>query len=258
MGKQKKGNKKKWGKLLLAVLIILMSLFLALLIWFGRWMQDQEQPEATGSNGTGQTQTQPEASTSEPEAFLPAVQMPVILEDGKLEIQSLFQFDGINPDSGNQTGKNIASMIFKNTSDAYLTEAKITMTLTNGKQVHFLVTDLPAGKSAMVFSTENLAIRADAACADTTCSAVFSTATPMEEQLSVQVDGLTVSVTNRSEKDLSQVVVYCRSPLGEEYFGGVTYPYVIKNLPAHGTATVDAVDCILGIAEVVRVEINNE
>ena len=52
---------------------------------------------------------------------------------------------------------------------------------------------------------------------------------------------------------IDEVVVYCHSDLGDQYFGGITYNYTVKSIPANGTAEIDAVDCILGLAKVVRI-----
>ena len=209
----------------------------------------------------GETAAKPEPSETPettPTVRLPAASLPMEL-DGGLSLENLFQFSGINPDSNKREGKDIAAILLKNTSGAYLGKADISVTLTNGKELTFTVTDLPAGKTAMAFSRENASVSAEDACSEAGCSASFEPdLAPIPDQVTVSAAGTTVTVTNRTDRELSNVVVYCRSPLEEEYFGGVAYQYIIENLPAHGTATVDAVDCILGMAEVVRVEINKE
>lgn len=206
--------------------------------------------------------TQPEETTEvsepvEPTENLPAsITFPKQVEGGKLEIESVFQFDGINPDCGYQEGENIASIVLKNTSGSYLTEANVTLTLTDGAKVHFYVSDLPADGRAMAFSTENTSIEADVGCAEVSCDAVFDvTAVSQSDKVAIVVDGMDITLTNQTGDSISEIVIYCRSPLGEEYFGGAAYQYTINDLPAFGTTTVTAVDCILGLAEVVRIVI---
>ena len=63
-------------------------------------------------------------------------------------------------------------------------------------------------------------------------------------------------MANVSDRDLKNIVVYCRSLFGDEHVGGVTYAYTIDELPAGETAAVEAWDCILGTAEVVRIAIS--
>lgn len=186
-----------------------------------------------------------------------ALDFPLLVDDGRLEINSLFPFSGINPDCNNQEGTDIASIVLKNTTDTYLTEAKLTLTLVDGTQLNFAVADLPAGASVMAFSTENLSLSANAACVSAVCEASFDgTAVTESNQVSAYTSGTVVTVINNSGQDLSQIVVYCRSLLDEDYFGGVTYAYTINDLPAGESTTVEATDCILGMAEVVRVAVN--
>lgn len=255
-------RKKKKKPVALIIVIVLVVILLAALVLFV--MPQLLYRLSGGSEESEPVQTDPyyvqETATPETtEAAEAGRVFPLALEDGRLEIDSLFPFSGINPDCGNQEGTDIAAIQLKNVSGSYLTEAKITLTLADGGQVNFAVMDLAAGKSVMAFSTENLSIPAGAVCVDAECSAVFDdTAVTMPEEVSVSVSGVTITLTNTSDENLSQVVVYCRSALGEDPFGGITYQYVVTGLPAGESTTVEASDCIMGMAEVVRVAINKE
>ena len=222
---------------------------------------------STGPSQSGQTDpapsgttapTAPSGTTAPAQIQQSVVSLPATL-DGGLKLENLFQFSGLNPDAGNQEGTDIATVLLKNTSGSYLVKADLTVTLVDGKKLTFTVTDLPPGQSAMAFSKENVSIGANAACSAVSCNTSFKSGlVPIPAQVSVAVDGTAVTLTSQTDQALSNLVVYCRCPLGEEYFGGITYQYEVQNLPPRGTVTVDAVDCILGMAEVVRVEINNE
>ncbi len=214
--------------------------------------QTEPAPSETTVPGT------PDGTTPPSQSQQSVVSLPAML-DGGLKLENLFQFSGINPDAGNQEGSDIATILLKNTSDTYLARADLTITLADGKKLTFTVTNLPSGQSAMAFSKENASIGANATCRTVNCTTSFVPGlNPIPAKISVSTDGTTVTLTNNSDQALSNLVVYCRCPLGEEYFGGITYQYEVKNLPPRGTVTVDAVDCILGMAEVVCVEINNE
>lgn len=186
-----------------------------------------------------------------------AVMLPLSLENGKLEIESLFQFDGINPDCDNQQGDNIASVLLKNTSELFLTEATVEVELSDGTKANFNVTNLPAGKSVMTFAVDNAPMSDAVFCVGVSSTAAWDS--PIEpDSIAVTVDGVTITLTNHTDKNIPEVIVYCRAPLGEEYFGGITYEYKINDLPANGTATIEAIECIMGLAEVVRVAVNYE
>lgn len=227
----------------------------------GSQPQSSEPSGSTGPSQSAQTDptpTTPSGTTAPTQSQQSVVSFPATL-DGGLKLDNLFQFSGLNPDAGNQEGTDIATILLKNTSDSYLAKADLTVTLADGKKLTFTVMDLPPGQSAMAFSKENASIGANAACSAVSCSTSFEPdLVPVPAQVSVSVDGIAVTLTNQTDQALTNLVVYCRCPLGEEYFGGITYQYEVKNLPPRGTVTVDAVDCILGITEVVRVEINNE
>ena len=210
-----------------------------------------------GEQGTAAATENAATVTVPTEAASPAVSFPFMVADGKLEIESAFQYDGLNPDCENQEGYNIAAITVKNLSETYLTHADITMTTSTGDVLRFVVTDVPAGKMAMAFAVDNASVESDTAYSDVVCEAAFDADASMnEDKITVAVEGIQVILANNTDEQIDEIVVYCRSTLGDQYFGGITYMYTVNNLPAGGTAEVMALDCILGLAEVVRIVIN--
>ena len=200
----------------------------------------------------GQTEsTNPSADDTEPATL----QLPVALEEGRLEVTSLFQSSGINPDCGNREGTDIATIALKNNSEYFLTEATVTAILADGTKIRFLATNLPSGKTAMVFSGDNISLPKDAVCVSIDCKAQWDkSGQTMPQGISASADGMMVTVMNDTAQDIPELIVYCCTPLGEVYFGGTSYKYTINDLPANGSRTFMAVDCIVGLAEVVRIE----
>lgn len=186
------------------------------------------------------------------------IEFPYVLENGSLEIESALTFDGVNPDCNNQTASDIASIVVKNTSGVHLAAANFALTASNGEVFRFSVTDLPAGASAVLFSLDNASIEEHIPYTQVSHDVQFDVDASMcEDQVSVSVEGTLITLQNNTDAELNNIVVYCRSTLGDQYFGGVTYNYTVNNLAANGTAEVDAVDCILGLAEVVRIAIDH-
>ena len=268
MGKYLKNEKKGSGKKILVIFLILAALAAAVASYL--LLDPSDVPDPGKDTAPEQTQNAAENSTTDPNEetelvetapveTLPALEYPLVLENGGLQIENLFQYEGMNPDCDYEEGKDVASAMLKNTSDAYLEEAKITLTLIDGTVVNFAVNDLPAGKTVMVFDTANTSVEADALCADASCEAKWNPdVIPLPEEIGLTVDGVAVTVTNNTGRDISELVVYCRCPLDEDYFGGIAYLYTINDLPANESTTVDAWDCLLGMAEVVRVAVNHE
>ena len=183
---------------------------------------------------------------------------PILLENGKLEIERVFLYDGMNPDCGNIQGSNITALEVRNLSAEQLEKAIITLDSDEGKTIEFTIAELPAKKSVIVFSYENVSSSADTVYGNVRCEALFNAdASIHSEKISISTDGTRITLRNNTDIEMNEIVVYCRSVLEDRYFGGITYSYTLNNLSAHGTTEIDAVDCILGFAEVVRVEINN-
>lgn len=183
---------------------------------------------------------------------------PYELEDGRLSIDSIFQFTGFNPDNENVEGENIAALTVVNQSEQHLASAQFTVKLADGAQLAFEVTDLPAGQKAMIFEKENQVYELDDVCEEITDTAEFEDASPvMADRLSAEVQETAVTLTNNSEEDLTDLLLHCHCVIDDAYFGGLTYTYPIESIPAGQSASVDAADCYLGQAAVVRVSQGN-
>lgn len=196
-------------------------------------------------------------NTDEITESIDAVMFPLVIAEGKLVIESVIQYDGLNPDCGNQEGNDIAAMTIRNLSDIYLKSAEISITLDNSNVLTFVITDLPAGKTAFAFSQENKSVEADSLYSEVIYEAAFdANATLSDDKVSVSVEGTAITLSNKTNESFSDIVVYCHSTLGDQYFGGITYTYTIQTLPANGIAEVNAVDCILGLTEVVCITVN--
>lgn len=264
--KRKKKSRLMTGVLILAGLVL--AAFLALYVMpqvLYRLSGEGNEPAAeqmeTPAESSGEIlpaenpeETAPEEPSEESD---PGVAYPVKLENGKLTLESLFHFEGMNPDCGMETGDNIAAIVLRNTSEDFLAEAKFVLELSDGSSVEFLVTNLPAGKHTMAFAPDNTQLEGDTVCVDASCSAVWSSmAEALPESVSVSVSGTTVTVTNHTGKDIPALTVYCRDPFSEGYFGGKAQEYIINNLSADAAAAVETMNSIMGMTEVVCVAIS--
>lgn len=260
----KKGKKSCKGVIAIAVLLVVaIALFAVPQVLYKLSGEDSNSSKSdylvSGMQGTESVE---DTISAESEADVniekvDALTFPLLLADGKVEIENVFQFDGINPDCNNQVGNDIAAITVKNLSDAYLASADISMISDDGVTISFAITDLPAGKTTMAFSVDNASTNTDVSYRDAFCEAVFDTDASMNDHaVSVSVDGMHITLENNTNAGIDELIVYCHSALDDQYFGGIVYTYTVNNLPANGTAELDAADCILGLAEVVRIAIN--
>lgn len=186
-----------------------------------------------------------------------AVQFPHQIEDGALEIESLFQFDGINPDCGNREGDKIAAMMIWNISGSYLKSASIWAVLDDGTEILFFVSDLPAGKGVLAFSVDNAVLKDDRECTAFRIDAVFEEQ-QIVEGLSASVDDTAITLTNETDREMIHISIFCHGVLGDMYYGGVTYTYTIDSLSAGESETVTVSECMIGVADVARIVCNEE
>lgn len=267
MGKYEKKNPRKQhkGVIIGLILVVLAAAFAAFVLPRVSlpWETEPVHFETEGSDppmdmlmtenvGTTADNTAPESETTggtSPGNDAGAVEFPHQLGDGALEIESLFQFDGINPDCGNREGEKIAAMMIRNVSGSYLKSASIRAVLDDGSEILFSVSDLPAGKTALAFSVDNAALEDDRECTAFRMDAVFEEQQSMEG-LSVSVDGTAITLTNETGREMTQISIFCHGVLGDMYYGGVTYLYTIASLPAGESETVTVAECMIGVADV--------
>lgn len=238
--RKRKSNFRKFVKLLLAALVIVIAILVISAVWKAH-KENAATEEIEGSISV------------ENEAVF-----PYELEDGKLEVNSLFQFSGQNPDCGEEDGENIASLEVVNKSGQHLANAKITVTLESGAELRFEITDLPAGQSVMVFEKNNTSYETSDKCITVEDTAEFEETTAlMEDRLAVDVQETSVTLTNTSDEDLTNLLLHCHCFVDDTYFGGLTYSYSVESIPAGQSITVQADECYLGTAAVVRINQDN-
>lgn len=214
----------------------------------------QTEPDQT-EEGTFPTEPEQTAPTEPPET-IPEL-FPVELEGGRLTVHSLFPYSGMNPDAGLAFSEDIAGLQLTNTSDEHISLAELTAVLDDGTELCFRVEDLPPGMSAMIFEPEGRTLDGDRRCVDLYGFAEFEEDPMQPELVAVSAEGIAVTLYNVSGRDLTDLRVACHGLLDGSCFGGITYIYDVASLPAGAVTVINAVDCILGEARVVRVEIGD-
>ena len=236
------------------------------------------EPEQTKPQETEPAQTQPRETeapeTEPPETAVPETQAPVVeipagemdtvaqfpltLEGGKLEIENLLQYEGINPDCGYEDGRDTAAIILKNRSGSHLAVADIELELTDGTSLHFRAEHIPAGMSVMAFEIRNQQLPDGAACGKAGSSAEFVSAPPGISGVSASFADMIVTVVN-SGQNRENLVIHCHSFFDEGiYFGGLTNKYTVETLPAQETVMVEAFDSLTGLADVICITTSEE
>ena len=186
------------------------------------------------------------------------VSFPCLLAEDSLSCTSLFQYSGDNPDCGGQAGEEIASLAVTNQSEKHLASAKLTAKLADGTKRVFQLADIPAGQTVWVFAQDNGSFTSSNTCKELKCEASFAEEPPfLADQVAVEAEGISVTLTNLTDEDLAGLTVYCHCLFDGTYFGGLTYAYPVDGIPAGESVTIQAEECYLGEAAVVRVTRNS-
>lgn len=183
---------------------------------------------------------------------------PYNLAEGRLRVDSLFQYSGLNPDCNNEEGEDIAALEIVNQSDEFCKSAEIEIAMQDGTELVFKAEDIPAGKKIWVFESSNQSIGQDDACKEIKDNSEFGEVSLMEDQVTASVEDTTITIENLTGEEITDLTVGCHCLFEDTYFGGVTYSYPTGTIPAGGQATVDAADCYMGTAEVVWISNNEE
>lgn len=255
VGKKKRKKtpkaKKKW-------LLLLVILAAALVILLVLGLTRQGETARTEISDTEELPVSLEILQEETAAEEPVTidsQLPYMLEEGRLEINSIFQYTGLNPDCNWEDGSNTGALVLINRSEEYLETVDIEVAMTDGVLLHFVIEDVPAGKIIWAFDNSNTAFDASSAIADVKTSARFLTEGGLAfEQVTASAQGTEVTLTNNTAEDLMDLQMHCHNILDGTYFGGASYSYPVEAIAAGKTVTISAEDCFMGEAAVTLLE----
>lgn len=197
-----------------------------------------------------QAANSPAESTEESEAAF-----PILLEEGKLAIKSIFQSSIPNPDNGFEEAVDMASIELVNQSDAYLEQAEIAITLEDGTALTFEVFDIPAGKTVWAFDLNNTTIAAEHPYREASSKAEFDEDYDgWEGQFQVESESAIVKLKNLTGKKQKDMKVKVHCAMDGSYFGGTSYEYNVEQIASEETVTLEIIESYFGEAEVVRIE----
>lgn len=238
-------NRRKKGNYNIAIIISIICLVAAGLVLLLR--------SEHGTYGRSNDNTNSDDNSEEKQM----ISFPYELEEGKIEILSMFQASIENPDCNNEIGEDTAALEIINKSEEYCHKAVVKVILEDGTEFEFEATDIPPGKTVWAFDINNSSIVSDYVCAEVTGKAEFGDSSFLEDKVSFDVEEMTITVQNETDEVLTNILVKCHCLFEDIYFGGITYEYPISAIPADGQVVIDAVDCFMGTAEVVGI-IKNE
>ena len=211
-----------------------------------------EAPVQTDAHAVPTETTAPPAT----EPQIPSA-IPCVFAEGKLQISSIFEYSGANPDCDWENGDNICGLVLENISDEHLVYARIELEMSDGSQFLFEAEQIPGGETVWLFERNNQILISGTTCTSTEVDFEFEkTPDLLSEVLDVESSGMVIRLTNHSMEELFGVSVICHSVLDDFYFGGLAYNYHAGDVSAGETVEITAIDCFLDSTAVVRIDIN--
>ena len=247
-------KKNRLWILLIVVIVVLLGIVIAINQGGHEQEPSTEQTEENATVDDVQTAETNEEETEPSEETDTGLEFPYLLDDDKIQIDSLFQYSGINMDAQNEECEDVASLQLKNNSDQYLEKAEISVELTDGTAFSFEVEDIPAGKSVMAFDTANTAYDGKTGVALIDATTTYSSDAGLKEtDVKITSDDNGVQLENISGDALTNLKIKYHCVMDDMYFGGISSETEVARLEAGETTTVDTSESILGDAEVVSI-----
>lgn len=256
-GRQSGADRKKsrsWLLLIIIVIVVILGIVIALnRSGSGKQISTEESEESKTSEEISQMPEKEETQDSAEETDA-GLEFPYSLDDDRIQVDSLFQYSGINPDAQNQECENVASIQVKNNSGQYLESAEISLELTDGTAFSFTLQDIPADKTVMAFDTSNATYDGKTGAAFIDAKTSYSSDAGISEgTIKITSDDNGQQLSNISGETIETVKVKYHCILDDMYFGGLSSETEIDRINAGESAKADTSDSILGDAEIVSV-----
>ena len=241
--KRKKRGKKRiskvyWGVLVISILILLTVI--ALVVHKKNGEKSAEQGNETQMAEKG-------------------IEFPYAVEGTGITIKSLSQASVPNPDSNGELVDDIACVEVENTGETYISNLEISLKMQDGTEFNFKITDMPAGTLVQAFDVNNTIYDEEIVCEEIKTENLKEEkgSQLMEDAIQISVDETIVTLTNITGEPLENLSIVCHCDMDGSYFGGCSYTYNVESISAGGSIDLDASDCYLGQASVVRILKNN-
>lgn len=198
----------------------------------------EESENVTDETVSGSGESKGESIENSGDTGMP---FPSAVEGTTLTIQNINSYDGIFLEDGSDTeAEGITAMLVENTGDTNIEYAEITVKC-DDQQLEFVLSDLPAGASAIV-QEKNKAPYSGGIYTDCRGTAAQLDEFEMSED-KVQVEEMgngSLQVTNLTDKEIPCVRIFYKFYMAEEdaYVGGITYVAKLTSLEAGSSQSV--------------------
>lgn len=193
----------------------------------------ETEPTETEPTETEPVKTEPSETSppeqSKPKPSRPPETKPPVEKDeiasGDLSCEDYALFSGQFVEDGrDELVNNVAAILVKNRTDRFLDFATLSFDI-DGKTATFIVTGLPAGRSAWVMEATRMTATHQSEFTYLDCVTSFRDDIIVKtDKLSISADGNMLTAVNNSQQTMNNVTVYYRTVHSDgNFFGGITY-----------------------------------
>ncbi len=251
-GNYLKQRRRKFPVWIAAILAVAALAAAALWLWAGSGDRQASEPgQDSQAAGTSEATESSIPGTSAAET---AGTLPQVAQSTGLTLSSVYTSSILNPDCRGEYAEEVASLEVTNSSGSYLVSATLTATMSDGTEVYFTVSDLPAGATAEIFDTENQSMASGVTCSALVCTSETYLDGDMLLSGTVEVtaSGAAAVITNTGSGDLAGLTVVYHCDMAGQYFGGTSYTLTIDSLAAGESYTLSD-GTLMGEVAVVRI-----
>lgn len=157
-------------------------------------------------------------------------------------------------DGRDEPVQSVAAILVTNRTDRFLDLATLVFDI-DGRTATFVVTGLPAGRSAWVLEATRMTAADSSVFSYRNCVSSFrDDVTASADQITISADGNMLTATNNTSKTLEGVFVYYRTLHTDgNFLGGITYRVDFGTLEPGASAETIAGHYKEGTTEIVRI-----
>lgn len=205
-----------------------------------------------GCNGENEKENTIEQEMLSNEA-VESIVFPHVVDDGKLEITSLFQYTGINPDFNQEMCENVGAIQLTNHSSEYLESADIVVALEDETVLNFRIEDVPMNMNVMAFDINNNSyVEQDVVSVEVTTT-YSNNSSVGEDVFDFVTNESGFEVYNKSTDAYENILIKYHCNVDDVYFGGKAGEVLVDKLAVGERKQFEIEDCYFGEATVVNV-----
>lgn len=213
-------------------------------------------PEITELDYTKIVGYAPMYSSSEDSNIVYGLELPYTIGDTGMVIESIGSYIGpYIEDGSDEEVEDVAAMVITNTGDQMIQYSSLSFSAKKGNSVNFLITNLPAKTSIIVFDTKRTAFKGTEILTFEGDMTAYTDRNMHESEVTVSAQDNLISLTNNTDKQIDTAYVYYKLYLDcGVFYGGITYRTKIEDIKPGSTVTQGASHYFTKSSEVLSVD----